>query len=120
MVEIADDEYLYFVQSAVREMAQIVSELGDERACTKPDIPGANTPFALLTHCLGVIEYWAGQVNLGRDAYRDRAAEFVATGRVNDLLARTERVLAQLAEDVATAAGRSEVAAPADAWARKH
>jgi hypothetical protein len=74
----------------------------------------------LLTHCLGVIEYWAGQVNLGRDAHRDRAAEFVATGRVSDLLARTERVLAQLAEDVAAADGRTEVAAPADAWARKH
>jgi cysteine-S-conjugate beta-lyase len=120
MVQLSDEEYLYFVESAVRDMARIVSDLGDEQANTKPDIPGANTPFVLLTHCLGVIEYWAGQVNLGRDAHRDRAAEFVATGQVSDLRARTDRVLAQLAEDVAAAAGRTEVAAAADAWARKH
>src|SRR6478672_3829589 len=107
MLSISDDDFLYFAERALRGMAVIVAELGDDLANSKPDIPGANTPFALLTHCLGVVEYWAGQVNIGRDVHRDRAAEFVATGRVTDLLARTERVLAQLAEDVAATAGRT-------------
>jgi bifunctional pyridoxal-dependent enzyme with beta-cystathionase and maltose regulon repressor activities len=120
MIQLADDEFLYFVEHAVRDMAAIVAELGDDRACTKPDIPGANTPYALLTHCLGVIEYWAGHVNLGRQSHRDRAAEFTATGPVTELLARTDRVLAQLADDVVSAADQREVAAPAEAWARKH
>jgi bifunctional pyridoxal-dependent enzyme with beta-cystathionase and maltose regulon repressor activities len=120
MVDIADDEFLYFVRSAVDDMVRIVAELGDELACTKPDIPGANTAFALLTHCLGVIEYWAGQVNLGRAAHRDRAAEFTACGRVDELIARTERVLAQFAEDVAAAGALAEPASSVDAWARKH
>ena len=95
------EQYLYFAERAVRGMARIVDDLGDELACSKPDIPGANTPYALLTHVLGVMEYWAGQVNLDRDAHRDRDAEFVATGRVAELLTRVDAVLAQFATDVA-------------------
>jgi bifunctional pyridoxal-dependent enzyme with beta-cystathionase and maltose regulon repressor activities/uncharacterized damage-inducible protein DinB len=117
-LSLSDDDFLYFVDRAVRSMARIVADLGDDHACSKPDIPGANTPYALLTHCLGVIEYWAGQVNLGRDAHRDRAAEFTATGPVADLLVRTHTVLAQLAVDVAAAADLSEVAEPPAEWAR--
>lgn len=119
-MQLSDDEYLYFVDNAVRAMVGIVAELGDELACTKPDIPGANTPYALLTHCLGVIEYWTGHVNLGRESHRDRAAEFVATGPVDELIARAESALARLGEDVTAAADRQDVAAPAEAWARKH
>ena len=103
MLSISDDDFLYFAERALRGMAVIVAELGDDLANSKPDIPGANTPFALLTHCLGVVEYWAGQVNIGRDVHRDRAAEFVASGRVEDLLARMEKVLVQLRADVAAA-----------------
>ena len=117
-VSLSDDDFLYFVEGAVRGMAGIVSDLGDELAVTKPDIPGANTPFALLTHCLGVIEYWAGQVNLGRDVKRDRDAEFVATGQVADLLRRTDDVLAQLAADVAAADSNAAPASPPQSWAR--
>ena len=119
-VDLPEDEYLYFVDQAVRAMAGIVADLGDERACSTPDIPGANSAYALLTHCLGVIEYWAGQVNLGRDVHRDRAAEFTATGPVAALLARVDTVLAQLAADVAAAAGRDRVAQPPAKWARGH
>jgi bifunctional pyridoxal-dependent enzyme with beta-cystathionase and maltose regulon repressor activities len=70
-----------------------------------------------VTHCLGVVEYWAGQVNLGRDVHRDRAAEFTATGPVADLLARTHAVLEQLSADVASATDRTEVSAPPAEWA---
>lgn len=119
-MQLPDSEYLYFVDSAVRAMAEIVAELGDDLANSKPDIPGANTPYALLTHCLGVIEYWAGHVNLGRESHRDRPAEFVASGPVADLVARAEKSLAQFADDVAAVADRTDVAAPAEAWARKH
>ncbi len=117
-VSLSDDDFLYFVERAVRGMAGIVAELGDDLAGTKPDVPGANTAYALLTHCLGVIEYWAGQVNLGRDVHRDRDAEFVATGPVGDLLVRTDAVLAQFAADVADADSNAAPALPPDDWAR--
>jgi bifunctional pyridoxal-dependent enzyme with beta-cystathionase and maltose regulon repressor activities len=119
-VSLSDDEFLYFVETALRGMASIVDELGDVQACTKPDIPGANTPYALLTHCLGVIEYWSAQVNLGRDVRRDRAAEFFATGTVADLLARMEKVFAQFKVDFAAAEPTAMPAQPPGAWALGH
>jgi bifunctional pyridoxal-dependent enzyme with beta-cystathionase and maltose regulon repressor activities/uncharacterized damage-inducible protein DinB len=117
-VSVSDDDFLYFVDRAVRGMAGIVADLGDDRACTKPDLPGANTPYGLLTHCLGVIEYWAGKLVAGRDVARDRAAEFMATGTVTDLLARVDEVLAQLALDVAAASSDSPPRLAPDPWSR--
>ena len=116
-VLLTDDDYLYFVGRAVRGMAAIVSELGDDRASTKPDLPGANTPYGLLTHCLGVIEYWAGKLVAGRDVARDRDAEFDATGPVSDLLVRVDEVLAQLAVDIAGSDSEAPLVRPPDAWA---
>src|SRR4051812_27506307 len=117
MVHIADDDYLYFVDRAVRGMAAIVADLGQELAVTKPDLPGANTPYGLLTHVLGVIEYWVGKLVAGRDVQRDRAAEFTASGPVADLLARVDAVLAQLSRDVASAQSGAAPRTRPDGWA---
>lgn len=98
---ISVDDYLVFLDDALDGMVAIVSELGDELANARPDIPGANSPYVVLTHCLGVIEYWAGHVVAGRTIERDRDAEFRAAGPVADLVARTRRQRAQLADDLA-------------------
>ncbi|MGH3847548.1 MAG: DUF664 domain-containing protein [Pseudonocardiaceae bacterium] len=60
-----------------------------------------NSPFAILTHCLGVMEYWGGEIVAGRSIVRDRPAEFRATGRVAELADATERSRQQLRADVA-------------------
>lgn len=99
---ISAEEYLYYTDRALDGMVRIVTELGDERAGRRP-LPGANSPFALLTHCLGVVEYWAGTLVAGRPSRRDRDAEFTAEGRVGDLVARVGRVRAQFAADVRAA-----------------
>ena len=65
-------------------------ELGDELVVNRPDLPGANTPYGLVTHCLGVLDYWAGHVIAGRPVQRDRAAEFRARGTVADLIAQID------------------------------
>jgi cystathionine beta-lyase len=117
MVSLPDDDYLYFVGRAVRGMANIVADLGDGRACAKPDLPGANSPYGLLTHCLGVVEYWAGKLVAGRDVARDRDTEFDATGSVAELLERVDAVLAQLALDVAAATSDAPLAHEPEAWA---
>jgi len=93
-------EYLFFVDRAVRGMGAIVADLGDELACTRPDLPGANTAYGLLAHCLGVMAYWGGQVVAGREVVRDRAGEFHQTGRVDEILARVEPALQQLRCDI--------------------
>src|SRR6266540_1689116 len=54
------DEYMYFASAALDGMCRIAVELGDDLANRRPAIPGANTPYALVIHCLGVAGYWAG------------------------------------------------------------
>jgi uncharacterized damage-inducible protein DinB len=82
-------------------MARIVADLGDELANRRPSFPGANSPYVILTHCLGVMEYWAGATVAGRSIERDRAAEFTANGTVAPLLVRAEKARERLAEDLA-------------------
>jgi len=92
-------DYAYFTDRALDGMAIIVNDLGDDLANRRPTLPGANSPYALLTHCLGVVSYWAGHMVAGRPVERDRDAEFTATGPVAPLLAQIPGVKAQLARD---------------------
>jgi len=98
---ISADDFLWYVDEALNGMVAIVESLGDEGANRRPDLPGANSAYAILFHCLGVMEYWGGQVVAGRTIERDRDAEFRATGCVSDLVARARRARAQLVEDMA-------------------
>jgi bifunctional pyridoxal-dependent enzyme with beta-cystathionase and maltose regulon repressor activities len=100
---ISTSDFVYFADRALGGMIDIVTEMGDERANARPDLPGANSPFALLTHCLGVIDAWAGGFIHGRTISRDRLAEFEASGPVSDLVARAANVRIQFHLDVKTA-----------------
>lgn len=102
------DDYLSYVRDALDGMVQVVTELGDDLANRRPDLPGANSPYVILTHCLGVMEYWGGQIVAGRRIERDRDAEFRAAGSVPDLVERTWRARERFEADIATA----EPAAP--------
>src|SRR5215469_15903525 len=88
-VVVSTADYLWFAELALGEMIRIVDELGDGLANRRPPVSGANSPYVILTHCLGVMEYWAGATVAGRPIERDRAAEFTAQGPVAPLLART-------------------------------
>jgi uncharacterized damage-inducible protein DinB len=89
------------VDEALGQMMAILRELGDERANRRPEFSGANSPFAILTHCLGVMEFWGGHLVGGREIERDRAAELIAAGPVEDLVRRTEAARRQLERDMA-------------------
>ncbi|MFJ5955244.1 DinB family protein [Paenarthrobacter sp. NPDC092416] len=93
-------DYLYFTERALDGMTSIVRGLGDDLANRKPSLEGANSPFALLTHCVGVIDYWVGHLISGRDTDRDRESEFLASGSVQPLLNEVQTAKAQLIEDV--------------------
>jgi hypothetical protein len=99
MISVAD--YLLFVDDALEGMIEIVEELGDEGSNLRPDVDGTNTPYVILTHCLGVMEFWAGHAVAGRTIDRDRDAEFRSSGTVGDLVARTRRARRQLDDDLA-------------------
>jgi hypothetical protein len=100
ILELSLDDYLWYVDHCLDRMTAIVEELGDDLANTRPELPGANSPYAVLTHCLGVLEFWGGEMVAGRPIERDRDAEFVATGpvsEVRDKVARSrERFVADL------------------------
>jgi hypothetical protein len=98
---ISVEDLLFYVDEALGGMVQIVTGLGDELANTRPDLPGANSPYAILTHCLGVMEYWGGDVIAGRTIERDRDAEFRASGPVGPLVERTRQARRQLEADLA-------------------
>lgn len=94
------DDYCYFADRAFDGMIGIVQALGDDLANTRPPLPGANTPYALLTHCLGVVEAWAGGLVGGRPVVRDRDAEFQASGAVAPLVDQARSVQRRLHDDV--------------------
>lgn len=95
------DDCVLFVDKALDQMAAIVAELGDELANRRPDLPGANSPYQLLFHCLGVCEFWGGGQIAGRTIERDRAAEFHAAGKVGPLCARVPAAKERLRRDLA-------------------
>ncbi len=99
-VAVSPADYLWFAEHALGEMARIVEELGDDLANRRPPFTDANSPYAILTHCLGVMEYWAGATVAGRSIERDRAAEFRAHGEVASLLRRTEAARQRLGDDI--------------------
>jgi cystathionine beta-lyase len=92
--------HAYFINRAMDGMATTLTELGDDLVVARPDLPGANTPYGLVTHCLGVLEYWAGHVIAGRVVPRDRAAEFRARGTVAELIAQIDAARLRLRVDL--------------------
>jgi hypothetical protein len=99
-VAVSTADYLWFVELALGEMIRIVGELGDELANRRPPFEGANSPYGILTHSLGVMEYWAGATVAGRTIERDREAEFRAEGDVASLCQRAEDARLRLREDL--------------------
>lgn len=97
---ITRSQYLYFLSLALEGMAEIVGELGDDLANRKLPMPGSNSPYAVLNHCLGAVRYWAGEVVGGRPAHRDRDAEFTASGPVGPLLDRVRETIGSLQQDL--------------------
>jgi hypothetical protein len=98
------DDVLWFADGALDQMVAALRQLGDGLVNDRPDLPGANSPFTIVTHCLGVLEFWGGAMVAGRRISRDRDAEFRARGRVEQLVVRVDAARRQLAEDVAGAA----------------
>jgi Protein of unknown function (DUF664) len=108
------DVWLWYVDKALDEMCAIVTELGDDLANRRPDLPGANSPYAILTHCCGVMEGWGGEVIANRPIQRDRPAEFRATGSVADLVAKVTESKERLRADVVGVQWLSPPAGPVD------
>jgi hypothetical protein len=100
-VSVSADDFLWFVDLALDGMVRIVEALGDDVANTRPSLEGANSPVAILTHCLGVMEFWGGFRVAGRVIERDRNAEFAAKMPVSELMERVRTARSQFLSDLA-------------------
>jgi hypothetical protein len=100
LLAVSVEHFMWFVDTALDQMADILRDLGDDLVNQRPELDGANSPYVICYHCLGVMEYWGGATVADRPITRDRAAEFVATGTVADLLARASVARRRLEEDV--------------------
>src|SRR5580704_19492109 len=100
LVAVSVADYLWFVDLALDQMTAIVEDLGDDLVNRRPPYRDTNSPYAILTHCLGVMEYWGGATVAERAVQRDRAAEFTAQGDVAGLLRRIEQARRRLREDL--------------------
>ena len=111
-MQITTDDFLYFIDVALDGMVRIVEELGDERVNLRPDIPGANSPYVILYHCVGCTNFWIGALIAGRQVNRDRDAEFQAQGTVADLVHAVRTLQKQLREDITHVQGDRPLANP--------
>ncbi|WP_306512438.1 mycothiol transferase [Janibacter hoylei] len=79
----------WYVDTALAKLLARADELvdagGEELLCGRPDVEGANSVYALVVHCCGVMERWGGETIAGRQIRRDRAAEFNALGTIDQL-----------------------------------
>jgi len=111
-MQINTDDFLYFINVALDGMVRIVEALGDERVNLRPDIPGANSPYVILYHCVGCTNFWIGGLIAGRQVTRDRDAEFRAQGTVADIRQAVRTLQKQLREDITHVQGDQPLADP--------
>src|SRR3954471_22806899 len=111
-MELSRSEYLWFVDDCLQSMVGIVESLGDDLANSRPELRGANSPYAIVIHCLGVLEFWGGAMVAGREISRDRDAEFVATGSAAGLRGRVDQARGRFGTDLEALDPRAVPAAP--------
>ncbi len=105
-------EFVPFIESALNRMVTIAAELGDGLVNAKPSLDGANSAYAIVTHCIGVTDWWVGLMIAGRPVVRDRDAEFVAEGTVAELRAAVSALLERFESDLALMVSESPIRHP--------
>lgn len=109
MLRISVEEFCFIADRALDGMADQLRRLGDDFANRRPDLPGGNSPYAIVFHCLGMLEFWVDGVVLGRPVVRDREAEFEATGPVEPLLGRVAAARQRLRSELIDVDARAPV-----------
>ncbi|WP_305091625.1 DUF664 domain-containing protein [Prescottella sp. R16] len=73
-------------------MQAILSGMTSEQANRAPALPGANSPYAIGAHCVGMADYWGGSLIAGLRIPRDRDSEFRAQGDPQQLCVELGRI----------------------------
>jgi hypothetical protein len=89
MITIAD--FILFCNRTLDGMDALAGRLNAGQLNHKPDLPGANTVFQLVTHATAACEYWVDHIVCGHRTQRDRDSEFESFGSARDLLSTTSK-----------------------------
>jgi len=111
---IAPEAFLPFIDEAFDGMVGIAEVLGDEGVNRRPDLPDTDSPYAILTHCVGMTRYWLGSVLCGRPSTRDRDSEFRARGPVAEIRQAVKALQTQIRQDIAHVQGDQSLGHPLD------
>ncbi|GGL41458.1 DUF664 domain-containing protein [Phycicoccus endophyticus] len=96
--------FLRFCDDALEQFAALCRELGDDLVNTRVEgVQGSNSAFVLVAHVCGVMGFWGRTTNRGLPVPRDRDAEFVAEGSVEEALDLIEDARRRLHDDVVAA-----------------
>lgn len=68
------------------DISKVIRGLNDEAANWQPLQAGTNSIYAILTHIIGVDNFWVRQIIGGQTVQRNREAEFRASGKIAELL----------------------------------
>ncbi len=112
MADLDRRDVFAFIDLAFDRMLAKAEALGPQVG-DRPNLDGSNSAFALISHCIGVTEWWLGHAILGRETHRDRDAEFAASGTVAELRELVEQFRSTLPELVERAVSTP---APASAY----
>ncbi|MFK5582769.1 DUF664 domain-containing protein [Serinicoccus sp. LYQ131] len=91
-----------FVIAKLDEMIDVVAGMDATDVNVVPALPGANSAYQILYHCLGMAAQWTREDVLGLPTGRDRSVEFQQAGDVDGLIVQARAVRAQLLVDLAS------------------
>ena len=74
------------------QIRDAIQGLNDEAANWRPLPKDTNSIYAILYHLMGVESHWIVQVIDRQTIYRDREAEFRASGHLSEIIDRWEKV----------------------------
>ncbi len=111
---IAPEAFLPFINEALGGMVAIAEGLGDKQVNQRPDLSNTNSPYAILTHCVGMTTYWLGSVLCGRPSTRDRDSEFRARGTVAEIRQAVKALQTQIRQDISCVQGDQPLGHPLD------
>jgi uncharacterized damage-inducible protein DinB len=86
MMESEIQGYLTEFNIIREDISKVVRGLDDEAANWQPLQSDTNSIYAILTHIMGVDNFWVRQVIGGQTVQRNREAEFRASGKIAELL----------------------------------
>ncbi len=79
------------------QIRDAIKGMTDEAANWHPLPQGTNSVYAILSHIIGVDNFWVRQVIIGETVKRDREAEFAASGNLAELVDCWERAWVDIA-----------------------